>query len=98
MVHAMEASLHRSFMAVLSEDDERRSSVSVLERALRSSALTSAAKKDLAGLRRNNVVAESLYRSLTRIYDQHNLRDQAVRGNAKSESQVPRIICSEAFI
>jgi hypothetical protein len=88
----------RSFASLLAEDDERRSSLAILERAFRSSSLTSAAKKELAGLRRNNVVGESLYRSLGKIYDQHNLREQGSRGVAKSDSQVPRIICSEALV
>jgi superfamily II DNA or RNA helicase len=88
----------RSFAALLSEDDEQRASLVILERAFRSSALTSAAKKELVNLRRNNVVGENLYRSLGKIYDQHNLRDQGLRGVAKPEIQVPRIICSEALI
>ena len=88
----------RSFAALLAEDDDRRSSLAILERAFRSSSLTSAAKRELVGLRRNNVVGESLYRSLEKIYDQHNLRDHANRGVAKTDSQVPRIICSEALV
>ena len=69
----------------------------ILERAFRSSALTSAAKKELTALRRNSVVGENLYRALLKVYDQHRLREQTVAEVTRSESQVPRVICSEGL-
>lgn len=87
----------RVFGSSLPDDDDRRGAISILERAFRSSALTSAAKRELVSLRRNNVVGDSLYRSLIKVYDQHNIRE-ASAGSRKAESQVPRIICSEALI
>jgi superfamily II DNA/RNA helicase len=88
----------RAFVLQLEEDDERRGQAGILERAIRSSSLTNAAKKDLTALRRNGVVGESLYRSLGRIYDQHRLRDHAASESAKSDSEVPRVVCSEALM
>ncbi len=87
----------RSFAAVLEYDDDTRSSVTVLERAFRSSSLTSAVKRELTGLRRNNVVGDHLYRTLAKMYDQHNLREQEIRVSEKAGSQIPRVVCSEAL-
>ena len=88
----------RSFAALLGEDDERRASVGILERGFRSSSVTSAAKKELVGLRRNTVVGDNLYRSLVTIYNQHNLRERTSQGTRMVDSQVPRIVCSEALV
>jgi len=88
----------RAFVAQLDETDDRRGPAAILERAFRSSALTSAAKKELTALRRNSVVGENLYRALLKVYDQHRLREQTAAEVTRSESQVPRVICSEALV
>jgi hypothetical protein len=36
-----------------------------------------------------------LYRALLKVYDQHRLREHAAAEVTRSESQVPRVICSE---
>jgi hypothetical protein len=87
----------RAFVAQFDEADDRRGPAAILERAFRSSALTSAAKKELTALRRNSVVGENLYRALLKVYDQHRLREQTAADVTRSESRVPRVICSEAL-
>lgn len=88
----------RAFVATLDEDDERRLRAGILERAFRSSFLNAAAKRELGALRRNNVVGESLYRSLATLFDQHNLGQQAAQGLERTGVEVPRLICSEALV
>ncbi len=73
-------------------------SANVLERAFRAQSLTSAVKKELNLIRRNNMVGEHLLKELVRIYQQHNIRDWVDRQRIEQDKPVPRIICSEALV
>ncbi len=57
------------------EDDDTKESINLLERAFRLTGLTRAVRDELNKLRRNNMTGQNLFKSLARIYQQHNLRD-----------------------
>lgn len=80
------------------EDEDVKAQINVLERALRAQNLTSAVKKELNLIRRNNMVGEHLLKELVRIYQQLNIRDWVDRQRIEQEKPVPRIICSEALV
>lgn len=80
------------------EDEELKAQINVLEKAFRAANLTSAVKKELNTVRRNNLVGENLMKTLVRIYQQHNIRDWIDRQRIEQEKPVPRIICSEALV
>jgi hypothetical protein len=80
------------------EDEDVKAQINVLERAFRRQNLTSAVKKELNLIRRNNMVGEHLLKELVRIYQQHNIRDWVDRQRIEQERPVPRIICSEALV
>lgn len=80
------------------EEEEIKADINMLERAFRLSGITRAVRDELNKLRRNNVTGQSLFKSLVRIYQQHNLRDALDRPHSESEMSVPKIICSEALI
>jgi superfamily II DNA/RNA helicase/HKD family nuclease len=80
------------------EDDDLKARLNLLEKAFRLPA-TVVVNRELNLLRRNGVMGEQLIEILTRIYHQHNLRDQIDRRDmGVREVIVPRIICSEALI
>lgn len=82
----------------LSDDEELKRQVNVLEKAFRSN-LTAAVKKELNQLRRHAVTGDALVKALVQIYHQHALRDAGARRTLDAEElAVPRIICSEAFV
>jgi hypothetical protein len=80
------------------EDEDVKAQINVLERAFRAQNLTSAVKKELNLIRRNNMVGEHLLKELVRIYQQHNIRDWVDRQRIEQDKPVPRIICSEALV
>ena len=80
------------------EDEDIKAQINVLERAFRAQNLTSAVKKELNLIRRNNMVGEHLLKELVRIYQQHNIRDWVDRQRIEQDKPVPRIICSEALV
>jgi len=80
------------------EDEDMKAQINVLERAFRAANLTSAVKKELNFIRRNNMVGENLMKALVRLYQQHNIRDWVDRQRIEQEKPVPRIICSEALM
>jgi hypothetical protein len=50
-------------------------------------------------LRRNGVSGEPLLKALSRIYDQHNLREWVDRRGLHATTRpVPKIVCSEALV
>jgi len=80
------------------EDEDLKAQINILDRAFRLP-VTVAVNRELNLLRRNGIVGEQLIKILTRIYHQHNLRDQIDRhALGMREVIVPRIICSEALI
>lgn len=80
------------------EDEDVKAQINVLERAFRAANLTSAVKKELNLIRRNNMVADNLMKALVRIYQQHNMREWIDRQRIEQEKPVPRVICSEALV
>jgi hypothetical protein len=69
-----------------------------LEKAFRSR-LTKALQRELNLLRKNGVTGEALFKSLVKLYNQHNLRDWLDRRNCQpQEDEYPRIVCSEALV
>lgn len=80
------------------EDDETKGDINLLERAFRLSGLTRAVRDELNKLRRNNVTGQNLFKSLVRIYQQHNLRDWLDRPRNEAETSIPKIVCSEALM
>lgn len=79
------------------KDDDLRGDMTLLEEAFRG-VLTTAVTKELNLLRRNGVTGEDLLQELKRIYFQHNLKDVPARTRLAAEEEVPKIVCSEAFI
>ena len=80
------------------EDEETKADINLLERAFRLTGLTRAVRDELNKLRRNNMTGQSLFKSLVRIYQQHNLRDWLDRPRSGTEAPVPKIVCSEALL
>jgi superfamily II DNA/RNA helicase len=80
------------------EEEDTKAQINVLERAFRAANLTSAVKKELNLIRRNNLVGDNLMKALVKIYQQHNIRDWIDRQRIEQEKPLPRIICSEALV
>jgi hypothetical protein len=77
----------------VTESDEVRERINVLEPAFRSP-LTAALKKELNAIRRNSMVGELLLRRLIDLYHQHHLREWTERRPWEKEEVVPRLVCS----
>jgi len=63
--------------------------------------VTAAIRRQLNMLRRNGVVGNPLLRSLADIYHDHGLHEQVYEERRLHEQEaedLPRIICSEAFV
>ena len=80
------------------EDDDTKAQINLLEKGFRAGNLTSAVKKELNLVRRNNLVGESLLKSLIHLYNQHNIREWLDKQKNGDEPTIPRIICSEALL
>jgi hypothetical protein len=81
-----------------SEDEDQKGQITLLEKAFRNP-LTKALQRELNQIRRNGMIGTALLKALTRLYDQHNLRDWLDRTNGQpDEEEYPRIICSEALV
>jgi superfamily II DNA/RNA helicase len=80
------------------EDEDLKAQLNVLEKAFRMP-VSVAVNRELNLLRRNGVTGDELIKILTKIYHQHNLKDQIDRrGNGIGELNLPKIICSEGLI
>jgi hypothetical protein len=80
------------------EDEDLKAQLNVLEKAFRMP-VSVAVNRELNLLRRNGITGEELIKVLTKIYHQHNLKDQIDRrGIGMVEMNLPKIICSEALI
>jgi superfamily II DNA/RNA helicase len=79
------------------DDEDEKAKINILEGAFRQTGLTRAVRDELNKLRRNNVIGQNLYKSLSSIYLRHNLRD--VQGGPRNEAEtpIPRIVCSESL-
>jgi hypothetical protein len=79
------------------DDEDEKAKINILEGAFRQTGLTRAVRDELNKLRRNNVIGQNLYKSLSSIYLRHNLR--GVQGGPRNEAEtpIPRIVCSESL-
>lgn len=77
------------------EDEDLKAQINVLEAAFRGT-LTRALIQELNRIRRNSITGESLFKNLTELYFQHNMRDWIDRRAFSYEDRgIPAIICSE---
>ena len=61
--------------------------------------ITTAINRELNLLRRNGVSGENLFKTLIRIYHQHNMREWFDRKSRQLEEHpIPKIVCSEIFV
>jgi superfamily II DNA/RNA helicase len=77
------------------DDEDEKAKINLLEGAFRQTGLTRAMRDELNKLRRNNVIGQNLYKSLSTIYLRHNLRDAQGGLRNEAETPIPRIVCSE---
>ena len=81
-----------------SEDEDQKGQITLLEKTFRNP-LTKALQRELNLLRKNGLTGQALFKSLVKLYDQHNLRDSLDRRNGQQqEDDYPRIVCSEALV
>ena len=80
------------------DDEDIKADINLLERAFRLAGLTRAIKDELNKLRRNNVTGQNLFKTLVRVYQQHNLRERLDQRRNEAEVPLPRIVCSEALL
>jgi len=81
----------------VTELDEVREQVNVLERSFRAP-LTAALKKELNTVRRNGLAGEALLHRLADLYHQHHLREWTERRGWETEEVIPRIVCSMGLV
>jgi hypothetical protein len=82
------------------EDTDLKAQVVKLEEAFKSP-VTAAVRRQLNILRRNGVVGDPLLRALADIYHDHGLHEQVYedrRLHEQEAEELPRIMCSEAFV
>ena len=77
------------------DDEDMKAQINILAKAFRSP-MTRALARELNRIRRNALTGKSLFRSLTELYHQHNMREWLDRQSLEAEGQpIPRIVCSE---
>jgi len=82
------------------EFDDLRSQLTLLEESFKQP-LTAAIKKQLNTVRRNGITGKDLVKILSDLYHDHGMKDHdfQLRHRVEQESdELPRIICSEAFV
>lgn len=92
----------RAFHSSLDLDEfaDLRSQIEVLEDSFKQP-LTAAIKKQLNSLRRNGITGDELVRFLSDLYHDHGMKDRDFQLRYRAEQEgddLPRIICSEAFV
>jgi hypothetical protein len=92
----------RAFYSTLESDEsaDLKSQVALLEESFKQP-LTAAIKRQLNTIRRNGVTGKPLVKTVSDLYHDHDMKDSSfqLRHLAERESEdVPRIICSEAFV
>jgi superfamily II DNA or RNA helicase len=92
----------RSFHATLDPEEagDLRAQIAILEESFKQP-LTAAIKKQLNTIRRNALTGRHLVKTLSDLYHDHGMsdRDFQFRHVAERESEnLPRVICSEAFV
>jgi len=82
----------------ITTDEDIRAQINILEKAYRGP-LTTAINRELNLLRRNGMAGHELFKTLVRVYHQHNMRDWLNHRSVQPEDQqVPKIVCSEGLI
>ncbi|MCK4245216.1 MAG: hypothetical protein KAX20_06275 [Candidatus Omnitrophica bacterium] len=80
------------------EDEDVKGQINILEKAFRGR-ITTAINRELNLLRRNGVSGNDLFKSLIRIYHQHNMREWLDRRSTLFEDHpIPKIVCSEGLV
>jgi hypothetical protein len=91
----------RAFYRQLQEaDTDLKAQVVLLEEAFKRP-VTAALRRQLNTLRRNGVIGSALIRALTDLYHDHGLHEgvyEERRLHEQESEEIPRIICSEAFV
>jgi len=81
--------------AGVTADEDVIAQVNMLEKAFRGT-ITMAVNRELNLLRRNGVTGQELFKTLIRIYQQHNMREWLDRRSTLVEDHpIPKIVCSE---
>jgi len=82
----------------VTDDEDMNARINLLERAFRGP-ITAAVRKELNALRRHGVTGQALLTNLTRIFNQHRMRERLDESKTEVENlAIPRIICSEALV
>jgi hypothetical protein len=79
------------------EDEDVKGQINILDKAFRGP-ITTAIARELNLLRRNNVIGQSLLKSLSDLYYTHRMRTLSERRSSDTDSLVPHVLCSEAFV
>ena len=91
----------RAFYSRLKDEDtDLKAQVVKLEEAFKNP-VTAALRRQLNTLRRNGVVGNPLLRALSDLYHDHGLHERVYeerRLQEQESEELPRIICSEAFV
>lgn len=91
----------RAFYSGLSEEDiDLKAQVNKLEEAFKRP-VTAAIRRQFNTMRRNGMAAQPLLKALTDLYHDHGLHEQVYeerRHHEQEAEELPRVICSEAFV
>jgi hypothetical protein len=80
-----------------SNDEDTKGQINILAKAFRSP-MTRALVRELNRIRRNAITGKSLFKNLTELYHQHNMREWLDRQSLEAEGRpIPRILCSEGL-
>ena len=80
-----------------SSDEDMKAQINILAKAFRGP-MTRALNRELNRIRRNALTGKSLFKHLTELYHQHNMREWLDRQSLEAEGQpIPRIVCSEGL-
>jgi len=78
-------------------DEDTKAQINILAKAFRGP-MTRALNRELNRIRRNALTGKSLFKNLTELYHQHNMRDWLDRQSLETEDQpIPRVVCSEGL-
>lgn len=82
----------------LVEEDDIKVQISTLDKAFRG-AVTIAVSRELSRLRRNGVAGQNLFRAISDLYHQHQMRDWQERCDAEVRRRpIPLVVCSESLV
>ncbi len=90
----------RAFYSSIEDDDDLKRQVATLEEAFRRP-ITAAVKRQINVLRRNGITGKHLLTTLSDTYHEYGMSDHVYTSRQQAEQEIeelPRIVCSEAFI